>query len=237
MQKTLLLLLLCSIFLLCLSGVATAKEINFYVGSTNYAIDGESVQMDVAPFVDENNRILVPIRFLGSALGMDVKRWFPFSKIVALSNGDKLILLNVGEPEIYAININKTLSITRAGVSSDGPIDVNILNSIDSMELFQRDLTKEPGLSVNKDYENNKTIFELTVKEAKKGLRIINNSVANQDNTYKFLLSLGDFSITQMNTVPILKDNRIFIPARYIAQLVGFNVSWVQDEQKVVVVN
>lgn len=47
-------------------------EVNLFIGDTSYYINGVHNIMDVEPFLDENNRTLVPIRFVAEALGATV---------------------------------------------------------------------------------------------------------------------------------------------------------------------
>ena len=49
------------------------KAVNstFVIGSTTYTVDGKENTMDVAPFIDGNNRTMAPIRFVANALGIN----------------------------------------------------------------------------------------------------------------------------------------------------------------------
>ena len=42
------------------------------IGSDSYTVDGVSKKMDVQPYIDTNNRTMVPIRFMGEGLGCTV---------------------------------------------------------------------------------------------------------------------------------------------------------------------
>ena len=42
------------------------------IGSTNYTVNGTPATMDVAPFINSDNRTMVPLRFLAEALGCKV---------------------------------------------------------------------------------------------------------------------------------------------------------------------
>ena len=44
-----------------------------WVGNTTYYINNVKYTMDVKPFVTNNERTMVPIRFIGEAFGYDVK--------------------------------------------------------------------------------------------------------------------------------------------------------------------
>lgn len=47
-------------------------EVNLFIGDTSYYVNGVHNMMDVEPFLDENDRTLVPIRFVAEALGATV---------------------------------------------------------------------------------------------------------------------------------------------------------------------
>ena len=42
------------------------------IGSTNYTVNGTPQTMDAAPYINSDNRTMVPLRFLGEALGCKV---------------------------------------------------------------------------------------------------------------------------------------------------------------------
>jgi hypothetical protein len=47
--------------------IVTSK---FVIGETTYSVDGTEYEMDVAPYIDGNNRTMLPIRFVANALGI-----------------------------------------------------------------------------------------------------------------------------------------------------------------------
>ncbi|WP_017756558.1 copper amine oxidase N-terminal domain-containing protein [Calidifontibacillus oryziterrae] len=50
-------------------GNATVNEVKFTIGSTMYTVDGQTVEMDVAAFV-EAGRTFLPVRYVANALGV-----------------------------------------------------------------------------------------------------------------------------------------------------------------------
>ena len=62
-------------------------EIKMTIGSKKYYIDGVAKTMDTEPIIDENDRTLVPVRFIGEALGCKVE-WDEDTKTVTLISGD-----------------------------------------------------------------------------------------------------------------------------------------------------
>lgn len=58
-------------------------------------IDGNYVESDVAPFIEES-RTLVPLRVISENLGLDVK-WLPEEKQVIISQGEDYFVFLIGE--------------------------------------------------------------------------------------------------------------------------------------------
>ena len=59
----------------------------FTIGSTAYTVNGQTQQMDAAPFVNAStSRTYVPVRFLAEALGASVN-WDPATQMVTLVDG------------------------------------------------------------------------------------------------------------------------------------------------------
>ena len=42
------------------------------IGSTSYTVNGTPQTMDAEPYINSDNRTMVPLRFLAEALGCDV---------------------------------------------------------------------------------------------------------------------------------------------------------------------
>jgi len=72
----------------------TAVILEFTVGSNTFTVNGETVEMDVAPFV-KNGRVMVPIRFLAEALGYTVDYDFsdPTNKTVTVHAVEDIVLI------------------------------------------------------------------------------------------------------------------------------------------------
>lgn len=85
MKKRILSLLLAAVLILAaLSGTAAAAGINV-------TVNGTAVKWtDVQPFIDRNNRTMVPLRAVGEALGLTVS-WNGASREAIFSNGTKTI--------------------------------------------------------------------------------------------------------------------------------------------------
>jgi len=63
---------------------AGEKKIMLTVGSKAMRVDGKTKFMDVAPFVDENNRTLLPARHVAEELGYSVD-WNEATKEITIT--------------------------------------------------------------------------------------------------------------------------------------------------------
>jgi len=70
------------------------------VGSQFYKVNGETKIMDTAPFIDENNRMMVPVRFVAEALGLGVQ-WDSEKRQVIIKGEDKEVVLTVDSSIAY----------------------------------------------------------------------------------------------------------------------------------------
>ena len=86
---TLLSLWLVSLTIVLPAQVALGADVAIYVG-------GQKVDSDVPPYVDGNNRTMVPIRFVAESLGAEVK-WLPNAQRVVVSIPYREIQLNIGQ--------------------------------------------------------------------------------------------------------------------------------------------
>jgi hypothetical protein len=72
---------------------------------------------DAEPFIDDNGRTQVPVRFVSEALGAEVG-WEGSTKTVTISQGDKEIKIVIGKKD-YTINGEKNLMDTEALLKED----------------------------------------------------------------------------------------------------------------------
>ena len=99
MKRTVLALMiitiLTSIFLM--PAMATADDIKV-------TVDGKSVSFpDAKPFIDTNNRTLIPVRFVSEALGAKVE-WNGKTKEVSISQGENKIKVRINDQDIVVNN-------------------------------------------------------------------------------------------------------------------------------------
>lgn len=72
-----------------------------YYALTDHAtvlVNGKPVFFDVAPYLDQNNRLMVPFRAIAEALGAGVD-WLPETKQVSMKRNEQLLLLTLDSKE------------------------------------------------------------------------------------------------------------------------------------------
>ena len=81
-------------------------------------VNGDRVNFpDAEPFIDDNGRTQIPVRFVSEALGAEVG-WEGSTKTVTISQGDKEIKIVIGKKD-YTINGEKSLMDTEALLKED----------------------------------------------------------------------------------------------------------------------
>ena len=66
--------LLMAAMVLTVSAADATKEVRveMTIGQENYTVNGKTQTMDSVPYVNSDDRTMVPLRFLGEAIGADV---------------------------------------------------------------------------------------------------------------------------------------------------------------------
>lgn len=65
-------------------------------GQTNVVVDNTPIFFDASPFIDQNSRVMVPLRAIGEALGANVQ-WNAATKQITMIKGGKTSLLTIGQ--------------------------------------------------------------------------------------------------------------------------------------------
>jgi hypothetical protein len=74
------------------------ESILFVIGQKSYSVDNTVYNIDAAPFI-ENSRTLVPVRYIGDAIGATTT-WNGTTNTVTLTMGNTVITLTAGEKSI-----------------------------------------------------------------------------------------------------------------------------------------
>lgn len=79
-----------------------AGEITLFLNQETAVVDGKAQKLQLTPFI-ENGRTFVPVRFLGEALGAEVK-WNEITQTIVLTRPDKMITMTIGNSALLLNN-------------------------------------------------------------------------------------------------------------------------------------
>lgn len=148
-------------------------------------IDGNYVESDVAPFIEES-RTLVPLRVISENLGLDVE-WMPEEKQVIISQGEDYFVFLIGEnfyskgdlkmemdatPKIVAdrtfVPIRVIAELFNKEVNWDNTNRTVVIGSGYNFTLQNKEVTpkKEEIKKAEKTLENNKVVENTETKKA-----------------------------------------------------------------------
>lgn len=110
-QKRLILILGLTVWLIATAVMTVGAE-----SAVNVEVDGQAVALDVQPFVNEDNRTLVPLRAPMEALGATVN-WDQANQVASIIKGDITVAFTVNQ-KTYTINGVSTNMDTAAILTS-----------------------------------------------------------------------------------------------------------------------
>ncbi len=79
--------------------LAESVTIKLWIGRTQIDIDGETAELEAAPYLTEGGRTMVPLRALGEALGAEFA-WDGEKKQVTYRRGDVVLVLTLGSAAV-----------------------------------------------------------------------------------------------------------------------------------------
>ena len=98
----------------------------FTDGQASYTLNGQTVTMDVAPYIDSNNRMLVPIRYAANAMGVsdDNIQWNSYTQTGTISGAMGVVRVTVGSTNL--ITSNGTITMDTVAVNTNNRIYVPV---------------------------------------------------------------------------------------------------------------
>lgn len=92
----------------------------FYIGKNDYFVNGNLNTMDVAPYLDENGRTLIPVRYIVKAFGVSEENiaWDNINQKVKLTWEDNILEIGIGENK-FSLN-GKDVPMDTASILKEG---------------------------------------------------------------------------------------------------------------------
>lgn len=87
------------------TGGVEAPEVVVTIGSTTFFVDGVAETLPVAPYIDAQNRTMLPVSAIGRILGADVD-WNAASRTVLVTKGSDRVLLTIGSDTMVVNGMN-----------------------------------------------------------------------------------------------------------------------------------
>ena len=105
---------------------AAGINATFTDGQASYTLNGQTVTMDVAPYIDSNNRMLVPIRYAANAMGVsdDNIQWNSYTQTGTISGAMGVVRVTVGSTNL--ITSNGTITMDTVAVNTNNRIYVPV---------------------------------------------------------------------------------------------------------------
>ncbi len=103
--------IICLITLVFISVLGTSISTGQASGQVNITVDGKEIAVDVAPYIDENARTMVPVRFVSEALGCVVS-WNAGEQRVRISHTGSAVDLHIGEKTAHINGVEKEMDTT-----------------------------------------------------------------------------------------------------------------------------
>ncbi|NMC26588.1 MAG: copper amine oxidase N-terminal domain-containing protein [Syntrophomonadaceae bacterium] len=90
----------------------TGGSASFVVGSTKARINGEAIDMDVAPYM-QDNRVYVPLRFAANALGVSDNNimWDQTNQTITLVKGDSAVQFKIGNKSMLLNGVSVNMDV------------------------------------------------------------------------------------------------------------------------------
>ena len=92
----------------------TGPKVTFQIDNNTYTVGSMSYLLDMKPYISPHDRIMVPLRYVAYALGVDIEdlKWNGPSQTITLE-GDKAMTINVTTGQMVIDGETSTLSETR----------------------------------------------------------------------------------------------------------------------------
>ncbi|MEA4894659.1 MAG: copper amine oxidase N-terminal domain-containing protein [Oscillospiraceae bacterium] len=122
LSKSLISCILTICMMIALAVSASANEITvtdimgkpYVIGSNVFSVEYNGAKVafpDAQPFVDDNNRTLVPVRFVSETMGTNVS-WDGNTQTAKIAKGDIAVSVTIGKSNLTVVNSGTTSTVT-----------------------------------------------------------------------------------------------------------------------------
>ncbi len=169
---------------------------------------------------------MVPVRYLAYALGLseDGVYWVEKVPFVYLYAGDVGLALSPGEREIGVLRGADAEAMSKI---------LSLLLLVDSVQQSNREPTNAELAQMLEYLSSLASFFEMETFETEESLISGLDKLGEKISSWLEELEKKSETI-EMDTVPVLMHDRVFLPARYVAEALGYEVTWEPEGQKVV---
>jgi hypothetical protein len=90
----------------------TTKNITvFTIGNMNYTVNGMQMNMDVAPYINANDRALLPVRYAANATGISDSNifWNASDQSVLLTGSSRTVMMNIGSTTMWISGVKNEM--------------------------------------------------------------------------------------------------------------------------------
>jgi len=98
-------------------GETTTPEVVLTIGNTTMFVDGVSTTASAAPYIDENNRTMLPVSAIGRVLGANVD-WNASARTVLITKDDNRVLLTI-DKDVMNVNGMEIPMRSKAVITGD----------------------------------------------------------------------------------------------------------------------
>ncbi|MDF1617456.1 stalk domain-containing protein [Petrocella sp. FN5] len=205
--------------------VSTWISVNAAETTIQVTIDGEVVVFtDAQPFIDSNNRTLVPLRAIGEAMGLVVE-WDAELKTAAF--------MRVYDP---------SLETAPYDADEDGNVDAYLLSEVLAFEInnsqaffgahwmgIEEEVAEEVAEEAAEEAATEEVAEEAATEEeaAEEEAEEVAEEEAGAEH-----YAVVEYAIA-MDTEAVILNARTYAPVRYLAEAFNYDVSWNQETQTV----
>jgi hypothetical protein len=168
----------------CLAGSLLSSSFPAHADTTIYVtVDGELLNMDQPPIIDQNSRTLVPVRFVSEALGVNDIKWDQDAQKATFFDENHKIEVTMNQPDILVNGQTVTMDTTAQVVNGRSMIPARYIAEALGATVGWDEASNTVTIQRTKPQTNNLDKYGLKVKQnlpislESEGLKVTLNSI------------------------------------------------------------